>query len=56
MTTRLWTIGPNCTVVEAALLLMKKKIGVLPVVDEERNILGIVSVVDLLSIVQAMVE
>jgi CBS domain-containing protein len=56
MTKKLWTIEPNCPLVEAALLLMKKKVGVLPVVDSERRILGIVSVVDLLSVVQSMVE
>jgi CBS domain-containing protein len=56
MTKKLWTIEPNCPLVEAALLLMKKKVGVLPVVDSEGRILGIISVVDLLSVVQSMVE
>lgn len=56
MTKKLWTIEPNCPLVEAALILMKKKIGVLPVVDSEQKILGIISVVDLLSIVKSMVE
>lgn len=56
MTTKLWTIEANCPLVEAALILMKKKIGVLPVVDSERKLQGIVSVVDLLSVVRSMVE
>jgi CBS domain-containing protein len=56
MTKKLWTIEPNCPLVEAALILMKKKVGVLPVVDSERKLRGIVSVVDLLSVVQSMVD
>ena len=56
MTKKLWTVEAHCPLVEAAMILMKKKVGVLPVVDSERRILGIISVVDLLSIVQSMVE
>jgi CBS domain-containing protein len=56
MTKQLWTIEPNCLLVEAAMILMKKKIGVLPVVDSERTLHGIVSVMDLLLVVQSMVE
>jgi CBS domain-containing protein len=36
--------------------LMKKKVGVLPVVDSERKLQGIVSVMDLLLVVRSMVE
>lgn len=56
MTTKLVTIEQNCPLVEAALILMKKKFGVLPVVDSERKLQGIVSVVDLLSVVRSIVE
>jgi CBS domain-containing membrane protein len=56
MTKKLWTIEPNCPLVEAAMILMKKKVGILPVVDSERKLRGIVSVMDLLSVVQSMVE
>ena len=56
MTKKLWTIEAHCPLIEAALILMKKKIGVLPIVDSERKLQGIISVMDLLKVVRSMVE
>ena len=42
------TVGPETSMCETAAMMKKKKIGSLPVVDEERNLLGIVTITDLL--------
>jgi CBS domain-containing protein len=39
---------PDCTIHEAAVLLNKKKISCLPVVDEHGGLKGIVTVADLI--------
>lgn len=56
MTTKLVTIRPDCPVIEAAMILMKKKIGVLPVLDSQDKMVGILSVLDLLGIARSIVE
>lgn len=42
------TIGPDASVADAARLLVSRKIGALPVVDETRQLVGIITVVDCL--------
>lgn len=56
MTTKVVTIRPNCPVIEAAMILMKKKIGILPVLDSQDQMVGILSVLDLLGIARSVVE
>ncbi len=48
MTTDLLTISPNHTLQDAILLIELKKVGAFPVVDDDRKLLGILSVRDLL--------
>jgi CBS domain-containing protein len=56
MTRKLWTAKPTTRLVEAALTLMKKKIGALPILEADGRLLGIVTVVDMLAVVQSMVH
>lgn len=42
------TIGPEATLAEASRILVDTRIGALPVVDEDRNLIGIVSEIDIL--------
>jgi len=42
------TLSPTSTIQDALLLIQEKKVGALPVVDEERKLKGIISVRDLL--------
>ncbi len=44
------SIHPDTTVLEAAALIVKKHIGMLPIVDEEDKLIGIVSLRDLLTL------
>ena len=48
MSTDLITITPLDTIQDALLLVQKHKVGALPVVDDHRRLMGIVSVRDLL--------
>lgn len=48
MTTDLMTISPKHTLQDAILLIEQKKVGALPVVDDDHKLLGILSVRDLL--------
>ncbi|MCG6892598.1 MAG: CBS and ACT domain-containing protein [Desulfobacteraceae bacterium] len=48
MSTELFTITPNYTIQDALLLIEEKKVGALPVVDEQGYLKGILSVRDLL--------
>lgn len=48
MSTDLLSVSPNHTLQDALLLLEKKKVGALPVVDEKNRIVGILSVRDLM--------
>ena len=48
MTTDLLTISPNHTLQDAILLIEQKKVGAFPVVDDDKKLLGILSVRDLL--------
>lgn len=48
MTTDLLTISPNNTLQDAILLIEQKKVGAFPVVDDNKKLVGILSVRDLL--------
>ncbi|MGD9364467.1 MAG: CBS and ACT domain-containing protein [Desulfobacteraceae bacterium] len=48
MTTDLLTISPNHTLQDAILLIEQKKVGAFPVVDNDKKLVGILSVRDLL--------
>lgn len=48
MSTDLLTVSPSHTLQDALLLLEKKKVGALPVVDDDNKIVGILSVRDLM--------
>jgi acetoin utilization protein AcuB len=48
MSTDLLPVSPTHTLQDAILLLEKKKVGALPVVDDEKRVVGILSVRDLL--------
>ncbi len=48
MSTDLLTISPTHTLQDALLLIEKKKVGAIPVVDDENKLVGILSVRDLL--------
>jgi CBS domain-containing protein len=48
MVENLVTVSPNCTIDDAAQLLLEKKIGCLPVVDGDMKLLGLVTETDFL--------
>lgn len=50
MTTEVVAINPETTVAEAARLLHEYKFGGLPVVDEDRKVIGILTAIDLLGL------
>lgn len=50
MKTRVYTIQPGATVKEAAGLMLEKKIGTLPVVDNEGLLIGIVTMQDIIQV------
>ncbi len=50
MTTDLMTISPAQTIQDALLLVEQKKVGAIPVVDEDSKLMGILSVRDLLRV------
>jgi acetoin utilization protein AcuB len=50
MTTDLMTISPTQTIQDALLLVEQKKVGAIPVVDEDSKLMGILSVRDLLRV------
>jgi CBS domain-containing membrane protein len=43
-------VGPDTTIAEAARLLIKARFGCLPVVDEHRNVIGIVTEHDFMKV------
>jgi len=43
-------VGPNTTIADAARILLKARFGCLPVVDENRNVIGIVTEHDFLKV------
>jgi CBS domain-containing membrane protein len=52
MQTRVQTIAPDAPVHEAAAVMRKEKIGCLPVVNDEKKLLGIVTEHDLLRLIE----
>jgi acetoin utilization protein AcuB/CBS domain-containing protein len=44
------TVSPETGLREAAMLMIENKIGGLPVVDEQRNVLGIITESDLFEV------
>jgi CBS domain-containing protein len=43
-------VGPDTTIIEAARILIKARFGCLPVVDENRNVIGIVTEHDFMKV------
>jgi acetoin utilization protein AcuB len=56
MTRQVVTVGETTPVVDAAELMMERKIGGLPVVDPSRKLLGIITETDLLKALVAMLR
>jgi len=56
MTWKVEYISPSCSVHEAVKILRKTKVSCLPVVDEEKKILGIVTVTNLMCLLLATYE
>jgi CBS domain-containing protein len=56
MTREVVTVGETTPVVDAAMLMMERKIGGLPVVDPSRKLLGIITETDLLKVLVAMLR
>ena len=56
MTRQVVTVGDTTPVVDAAILMMERKIGGLPVVDPSRKLLGIITETDLLKALIAMLR
>ncbi len=56
MQTHVRTVAPDTTVQEAAKLMLKEKIGCLPVVNAERELLGVITEHDLLRLVEHLPE
>jgi CBS domain-containing protein len=50
------TVGPQTPIVEAARLLLKARFGCLPVVDENRNVVGIVTEHDFLDLLVELLD
>ncbi len=48
MTSDLVTVSPTYTLQDAILLMQKKKVGAFPVVDQQKKLLGIISIRDLM--------
>jgi acetoin utilization protein AcuB len=56
MTRQVVTVGDTTPVVDAAMLMIERKIGGLPVVDTSRKLLGIITETDLLKALAAMLR
>jgi len=56
MTRDVLTVGDTTPVVNAAMLMIERKIGGLPVVDESRRLLGIITETDLLKALAAILQ
>ncbi len=56
MTRRVVTVGEATPVVDAAILMMERKIGGLPVVDPSHKLLGIITETDLLKALVAILQ
>lgn len=56
MTRQVVTVGDKTSVVDATTLMIKRKIGGLPVVDASRRLLGIITETDLLKALAAMLR
>ncbi len=48
MTTNPMTIAPNAEILQAAIIMIERKFGALPVVDQEQHLVGIITVPDIL--------
>lgn len=56
MTRQVVTVGDTTPVIDAATLMIERKIGGLPVVDPSRKLLGVITVTDLLKALVAMLR
>jgi CBS domain-containing protein len=56
MTRQVVTVGDTTPVVDAAMLMIERKIGGLPVVDSSRKLLGIITETDLLKALAAILQ
>jgi CBS domain-containing protein len=56
MTRQVVTVGVTTPVVDAAMLMIERKIGGLPVVDASRKLIGIITETDLLKALAAMLR
>ena len=56
MTRPVVTVGDRTSVVDATMLMIERKIGGLPVVDQSRRLLGIITETDLLKALAAMLR
>jgi acetoin utilization protein AcuB len=56
MTKKVATVAPNMPLVEAARLMLDKKIGGLPVVDEQTHVVGVITESDIFRTFVAMAE
>jgi CBS-domain-containing membrane protein len=56
MTRQVVTVGVTAPVVDAAMLMIERKIGGLPVVDTSRKLIGIITETDLLKALAAMLR
>ena len=54
MTRDLVTVSPDTSLHDAGLLIKEKLINGVPIVDEEKNLLGIITLTDLLNIIDAL--
>ncbi len=54
MTKDLVTISPDASLHDAGLLIKEKRINGVPIVDEEKNLLGIITLTDLLNIIDVL--
>jgi acetoin utilization protein AcuB len=56
MTKKVTTVAPNMPLVEAACLMLDKKIGGMPVVDEQAHVVGVITESDIFRAFVAMAE
>ncbi|GAB6058212.1 CBS and ACT domain-containing protein [Desulfonatronum parangueonense] len=54
MTTKPFTVSPNDTIERAALVMMEKRVGGLPVVDEQGKVVGIITESDIFKVLIAI--
>ena len=56
LTRDVWTVGPTTTAARALALLRDHKFGCLPVIDEQRRLVGIISAEDFLRLAAGALE